>query len=110
MPETVAFADAVNVAPSAMVRVDPVAGAVIATLLTLVAVATPIVGVVRVGEVPKTSTPDPVSLLITPASCALVVDANWLSGFAVKASPAPAEPFDAAVMRPSASTVMLESV
>ena len=40
-----------KVAPFAMVKVAEVAGAVIATLFTLVAVATPRVGVVRLGEV-----------------------------------------------------------
>src|SRR6266446_5839577 len=34
--------------------------------------------VVNVGDVPKTATPVPVSSLSTPASCAEVVDANWL--------------------------------
>ncbi len=42
-------------------------------------------GVVRDGDVLNTSAPDPVSSLITPASCADVVDANWLSGFPVRA-------------------------
>jgi hypothetical protein len=42
---------AVNVLPSAIVKVEPVAGAVNATLLMLVAVATPNAGVVRVGLV-----------------------------------------------------------
>jgi hypothetical protein len=42
---------AVKVLPSAIVSVEPVAGAVIATLLMLVAVATPNDGVVRVGLV-----------------------------------------------------------
>ncbi len=40
--------------------------------LTIVEIA----GVVRVGDVPNTSAPDPVSSLITPASCADVVAAN----------------------------------
>jgi hypothetical protein len=40
-----------RVEPSTRVRVEPVAGAVIDTLFILVAVATPIVGVVRVGLV-----------------------------------------------------------
>ena len=59
-----------------MVSVALVAGAVIETLLIEVAVATPIVGVVSVGDVPNTAEPDPVSSLITPASCADVVAAN----------------------------------
>ena len=41
----------VSVFPSAIVRVEPVAGAVRVTLLIVVAVATPRDGVVRVGEV-----------------------------------------------------------
>lgn len=47
-------------------------------------VGVPSIGVTSVGEVPKTSKPVPVSLLITPASCADVVDANCDSGLAVK--------------------------
>jgi hypothetical protein len=46
--------DEVKVLPSAMVRVDEVAGAVMATLLRLVAVAAPRVGVTRMGEVENT--------------------------------------------------------
>ena len=51
----------VKVLPSAIVSVDPVAGVVNVTLLILVALATPKTGVVRVGEVAKTTTPVPVS-------------------------------------------------
>ena len=51
VPLTVAVAEAVKVAPSARVSVAPVAGAVIATLLMLVADATPRLGVVITGEV-----------------------------------------------------------
>ena len=46
--------------PSANVKVAAVAGAVNATLLMLVAVATPNTGVTRVGEVANTFTPVPV--------------------------------------------------
>jgi hypothetical protein len=42
-----------------------------------VPVAEPITGVTRVGDVAKTSAPDPVSSEITPASCDDVVAANW---------------------------------
>jgi hypothetical protein len=42
-----------------------------------VADAAPSVGVTRVGDVAKTSAPDPVSSLITPANCEDVVAANW---------------------------------
>ena len=59
---------AVKVFPSAMVRVEPVSGAVNATLLMLVAVATPRVGVTRVGEVAKTRAPVPVAPVeVTPS-------------------------------------------
>jgi hypothetical protein len=52
--------DVASVDPSARVSVALVVGAVIATLLTDVAVAIPIVGVVSVGEVAKTTLPEPV--------------------------------------------------
>lgn len=45
----------VSVLPSIIVRVEPVAGAVRATLFTEVAVATHIFGVTRVGEVSTTN-------------------------------------------------------
>ena len=70
---------AVSVLPSAIVSVALDAGAVIATLLMLVVLATPSTGVVSVGDVAKTSEPDPVSSLITPASSAELVAANALS-------------------------------
>ena len=54
--------DAVNVLPSAIVNVAPVAGAVMATLLMLVAVATPISGVVSVGLVANAIT-DPLPVV-----------------------------------------------
>ena len=66
----------VNVLPSAMVNVEPVAGVVNATLLTDVAVATPSAGVTSVGVFANTSAPVPVSSEITPANCADVVAAN----------------------------------
>jgi hypothetical protein len=50
-----------RVEPSAKVKVADDAGAVIATLLTEVAVATPIVGVTRVGLVARTAEPEPVT-------------------------------------------------
>lgn len=49
-----------RVFPSAIVRVLPVAGAVKVTLLTVVAVATPSIGVMRVGDVAATGEPVPV--------------------------------------------------
>ena len=55
VPASVRLLLDVSVFPSAMVRVDPFAGAVIVTLLTLVAVATPIVGVTKVGLVSITN-------------------------------------------------------
>lgn len=53
-----------NVLPLAKVKVAEVAGAVIVTLLTLVALATPNVGVTRVGELLNTTDPVPVSSVI----------------------------------------------
>ena len=64
--------DAVRVLPSAIVRVDPVAGAVSVTLLIVVAVATPSEGVVSDGDVAKTSAPEPVSSVTAVAKLALV--------------------------------------
>ena len=55
VPASVRLLLDVSVFPSAIVRVDPFAGAVIVTLLTLVAVATPIVGVTKVGLVSITN-------------------------------------------------------
>lgn len=81
--------DVASVEPSAKVKIADVAGAVIVTLLILVAVAAPIVGVVKVGLVPNTNAPEPVSSEITPASCAEVVVANWLNGLLVRALPPP---------------------
>jgi hypothetical protein len=77
VPVKVSVLLAVKVLPSAMVKVADVAGAVIATLLTDVALATPKDGVVREGDVAKTNAPLPVSSEITPASCKEVVAANW---------------------------------
>lgn len=65
VPLTVAVADAVNVAPSAMVSVADVAGAVMATLLTDVAAATPKMGVTNVGVVARTGAPLPVAVVHT---------------------------------------------
>lgn len=70
--------DVASVDPFASVRVAPLAGCVIVILLTLVAVATPRIGVVRVGLVPNTKAPVPVSSVMTDASCADVVGAKTL--------------------------------
>lgn len=51
VPARVKLLFAVRVFPSAMVKVDPDAGAVMATLLTEVAVATPRLGVTKLGLV-----------------------------------------------------------
>lgn len=59
VPAKVKLLFAVRVFPSAMVSVALAAGAVMATLLTEVAVATPMVGVTKVGEVSITNV-DPV--------------------------------------------------
>jgi hypothetical protein len=53
----------------------PVLG-VVAPTDVLLMVPPEIVGVPIVGDVPKTRTPEPVSSLMTPASCVLVVAAN----------------------------------
>lgn len=57
--------------PSEIVSVAELAGAVIATLLIEVAVATPRTGVTNVGEVPNTKAPDPVSSVTAEAKLAL---------------------------------------
>jgi len=59
-----------KVEPSATVNVELVAGAVIVTLFTDVAVATPNVGVVKVGDVANTSKPEPVSSVTADAKLA----------------------------------------
>lgn len=56
-----------NVDPLAKANVAEVAGAVNATLLMLVAVATPRVGVVKDGDVAKTNAPEPVSSVTADA-------------------------------------------
>jgi hypothetical protein len=55
----------VRVLPSATVKVEAVAGAVIVTLFKVVADATPKVGVAKVGEDDKTTFPEPVEV-VTP--------------------------------------------
>jgi hypothetical protein len=55
VPARVRVLEEVKVFPSAMVKVEPEAGAVRVTLLTVVAVATPKAGVTSVGEVEKTT-------------------------------------------------------
>ena len=62
--------DVAKVEPLASVSVALVAGAVIATLLTLVADATPRVGVTNVGLVANTSDPEPVSSVTAAARLA----------------------------------------
>ena len=49
-----------------------------------------VIEVVKAGEVPKTDSPDPVSSLSTPASCAELVAANCANVPEVSASPPPA--------------------
>src|SRR5581483_9621377 len=60
VPDKVTVFEAVKVLPSAMVSVAAVAGAVIVTLLTVVAVAAPSVGVVKLGETARAIAPVPV--------------------------------------------------
>jgi hypothetical protein len=62
LPVNVIVFETVSVLPSAIVSVDPVAGAVMATLLMLVAVAAPSAGVTSVGPVARTTSPVPVEL------------------------------------------------
>lgn len=76
VPARVMELDTVKVLPSATASVELVAGAVMAILLMLVAVATPSTGVTSVGVLANTAEPVPVSLESTPASCAEVVEAN----------------------------------
>ncbi len=71
--------DVAKVEPSAKVKVAEVAGAVKATLLTLVAVATPNTGVTSVGVLANTKAPLPVSSDITPASSEEEVEACTLN-------------------------------
>lgn len=71
VPVNVKVFDEVKVLPSAMVRVALVAGAVTATLLIDVAVATPKTGVVSVGDVANTINPEPVSSETDDAAFAL---------------------------------------
>jgi hypothetical protein len=61
---------AVNVLPSAIVSVALDAGAVIVTLLIVVAVAAPREGVVKAGLVANTAAPDPVSSVNAPDNAA----------------------------------------
>jgi hypothetical protein len=70
VPVSVSVFEEVNVFPSAIVTVEPVAGAVRVTLLMVVADATPSVGVVKVGEVAKTKAPLPVSSVTADARLA----------------------------------------
>ena len=109
-PDTAKNAFPVPPFPAPNVPVTPVVSGSPVALVSTAADGVPRAGVVSVGEVPNTRAPDPVSSDITPANCEEVVAANCESGFVVKASPAPPLPLDADVMRPSASTVMLESV
>jgi len=62
---------AVNVFPSATVKVDPVAGAVNVTLLIVVALATPRVGVTNVGLVVNATVLLPLSSVRADARLAL---------------------------------------
>ena len=61
VPVSVKVLLTVSVLPSATVSVAEVAGAVMASLFTEVAVAAPIAGAVRLGLVEKTKDPEPVS-------------------------------------------------
>jgi len=68
VPARVILFETVSVLPSAIVSVDPVAGAVRATLLMLVADATPSTGVTKVGVPSNTNFPVPVAPVeVTPS-------------------------------------------
>jgi hypothetical protein len=84
VPSSVKLLFTVRVLPSRMVRVLPVAGAVMVTLLMLVAEATPRTGVVRVGLVAKTKRPEPVSSVTAAARLALEGVARKVATFAPK--------------------------
>lgn len=73
--------DVISDEPFAKVNVAEVAGAVIVTLFTLVAVATPISGVTSDGVFAKTNAPLPVSSEIKFLSCKDVVAAKILRSF-----------------------------
>ncbi len=95
MPDNVKLLFTVRDLVFAIVNVALVAGAVIVSLLTVVAVAAPNVGVTNVGEVANTASPVPVSSLSAPARpaelvkvfCLLATDAvAAASAYAVVAS------------------------
>lgn len=67
VPVKVSVFDIVKVLPSAIVTVAPVAGVVHVILLTVVAVAIPRTGVVKVGEVARTPLPVPVVVIASSA-------------------------------------------
>ena len=79
-----------NVDPSAKVKVAAVAGAVKATLLMLVAVATPNTGVTRVGDVANTLTPVPV---LSVSAAAKLADEGVIKN-AVTPAPVPETPVE----------------
>ena len=113
VPASVRELDAVKVFPSAMVSVAEVAGAVIATLLMDVAVATPNTGVTKVGLVSTTNlVPVPVceamevalpTLVMTPVKLALVVTFPAVKLAAVPVNPVPAPVKEVAVTVPLTS-------
>jgi hypothetical protein len=71
VPAKVRVLEQVNVLPLAIVKVQEVAGAVRATLLIEVAVATPKTGVTNLGDVSKTNLPVPVApVRVTPSMVA----------------------------------------
>lgn len=92
----------VSVCPSAIVSVDPVAGAVMATLLIVVAVAAPKTGVVSVGDVANTGLPVPVGVLFL-TSLPVVPSNNTGTEFVALAGPttSPEPPPDGVAQVPS---------
>lgn len=92
----------VRVCPSAIVSVEPVAGAVNATLLIEVAEAAPKVGVVSVGDVARTGFPVPVGVLFL-TSFPVVPSNNTGTEFVALAGPttSPDPPPDGVAQVPS---------
>lgn len=91
---------AVRVFPSAMVNVEPVAGAVRATLFIVVALATPNEGVTREGEVERTTVePEPVVVAAInavpfPAKTAELIEVvRVMAGVVVAVATVPVNPF-----------------
>lgn len=98
VPASVKELFAVRVFPSAIVKVEPVTGAVIVSLFIEVAVATPSVGVTSVGLVASTTLPEPVVVaaeIAVPLPCKIPVAVVEIviAGVVVAVATVPANPF-----------------